>query len=50
MIEYSLENIESAIKIVDILNAEEQIAAKQLSTIHWTEIPNFEYIGHISYD
>jgi len=43
-------NIESAMKIVDILNAEEQIAAKQLSTIHWTEIPNFEYIGHISYD
>ena len=41
---------ESAWKIVGILNAEEQIAAKQIDTIHWTEIPNFQYIGHISYD
>ena len=41
---------ESAMKIVAILNAEEQIAAKLLDTIHWTELPNFEYIGHISYD
>jgi len=45
-----LPNSESAMKIVDILNAEEKIAAKQLSTIHYTEVPNFEYIGHISYD
>ena len=36
--------------IVGILNAEQDIAARQLNTIHWTEIPNFEYIGHINYD
>jgi hypothetical protein len=45
-----LPNRESAMKVVDILNAEEQIAAKQLSTIHYTKVPNFEYVGHISYD